>query len=219
MDAEEFGREEGHVIVVILSATMIGPTRERVWLAHAGPRLVLQREVEAGEVDRPSRLSAIELLCNSKVFEVLVVSEDLNRMARPLKVVAPFLETSDYCQHFHVVDLIVAFDRTERLGQERHWVPLAVFARLLRENRTSCDSGSIGFQGIGEIAVGECEDGSGRDKTFEHHEGVFLGRTPDEPNVLHGEIEQGVSVLQKVRNESSVEVDKPDEGWGPFFFR
>jgi hypothetical protein len=55
---------------------------------------------------------AVELLCNSKVFEVLVVSEDLNRMARPLKVVAPFLKTSNYRQHFDVVDLIVAFDWT-----------------------------------------------------------------------------------------------------------
>src|SRR3981189_1314308 len=120
MDAEEFGGEEGHVIVVVLSATMIGPTREGVRLAHAGPRLVLQREIEAGEIEQPSSLPAIELLCDSKVFEVLVVSEDLNRMARPLKIVAPFLEPLDYRQHFHVVDLIVAFDRTERLGQERH---------------------------------------------------------------------------------------------------
>src|SRR3981189_3181878 len=145
MDAEEFRREEGHVIVVILSATMIGPTREGIWLAHAGPRLVLQREVEAGEIERPPRLLAIELLRNSKVFEVLVVSEDLNRMACPLKVVAPLLETSNYRQHFHVVDLIVAFDRTERLGQERHWVPLAIFARLLREHCASCAYGSISF--------------------------------------------------------------------------
>ena len=60
-------------------------------------------------------MSVVELLCNLKVFEVLVVGEDLNWMARPLKVVAPLLETSNYRQHFHVVDLIVAFDQTERL--------------------------------------------------------------------------------------------------------
>src|SRR3979490_3310151 len=115
MEVEELGREEGHVIVVILSATMIGPTREGVWLAHASPRLVLQREVEAREVERPSRLSVIELLCHTKVLKVLVVGEDLNWMARSLKVVAPFLETSDYRQHLNVVDLVVSFDRTERL--------------------------------------------------------------------------------------------------------
>src|SRR3981189_1118507 len=116
MVVEEFRQEEGHVIIVILSATMIGSTQEGIRLAHAGPRLVLQCEVEAGEVERPSRLSAIELLCNSKVFEVLVVGEDLNWIVRSLKVVVPFLETSDYRQHFHVVDLVGAFDRTERLG-------------------------------------------------------------------------------------------------------
>ena len=91
-------------------------------------------------------------------------------------------------------------------------MPLAILTRLLQENHTGSYSGSIGFQAIGEIAVGECEDGSGRDKTFEHHEGIFLGRTPDEPNALHGEIKQGASMLRKVWDESSVEVDKTDEG-------
>src|SRR3979490_2385490 len=116
MDAEEFGREEGHIVVVILSATVVSSTREGVRLAHAGPRLVLQREIEAGEVERPSGLPAIELLRYSKVFEVLVVCEDLNWMASPFKVVAPFFEPSDYRQHFDVVDPIVGVERTERLG-------------------------------------------------------------------------------------------------------
>jgi hypothetical protein len=74
VNAEEFQGEEGHVVIVVLSATMIGSMQEGVRLAHAGPRLVLQREVEAGEVERPSRLLAIELLCHIKVFKVLVVS-------------------------------------------------------------------------------------------------------------------------------------------------
>src|SRR3979490_1866526 len=116
MNAEEFGGEEGHVIIVILSATMIGSTREGVWLAHAGPRLGLKRENEAGGGERPSSLPAIELLRDSKVFKVLVVCEDLNWMASSFKIVAPFLEPSDYRQHLNVVDLVVAFDRAERLG-------------------------------------------------------------------------------------------------------
>src|SRR3981189_2974555 len=62
------------------------------------------------------------------------------------------------------------------------------------------------------MAIWQGEDRGGRNETFKHHEGVFLGRTPDEPNILHGKIEQGASVLRNVRNESSVEVDKTDEG-------
>src|SRR3981189_1341014 len=116
MDTEELGGQEGHVVVVVLSASVVGSMREGVGLAHAGPRLVLQREIEAGEIERPSSLPAIELLRDSEVFEVLVVCEDLNWMAGPFKVVAPFFETSNDGQHLNVVDLIVAFDRTERLG-------------------------------------------------------------------------------------------------------
>ena len=74
MNAEELGGQQGHVVVVVLSASVVGSTREGVGLAHAGPRLVLQREVEAGKVERPSGLPAMELLRVSKVLEVLVVS-------------------------------------------------------------------------------------------------------------------------------------------------
>src|SRR3979490_1390989 len=90
-------------------------------------------------------------------------------------------------------------------------MPLAIFARLLREHCASCDPGSIGLEAIGYITIWQGEDRSGRNETFEHHEGVFLGRAPDEPNVLHGEIEQGASMLREVRDESPVEVDKADE--------
>ena len=61
-------------------------------------------------------MPVIKLLRDSKVFEVFVFCEVVDFMVGPLKVVAPFFETSDYGQHFDVVDLIVAFDRTERLG-------------------------------------------------------------------------------------------------------
>jgi hypothetical protein len=36
--------------------------------------------------------------------------------------------------------------------------------------------------------------------------------SPDEPNVLHGEIEQCVSMVQEVRDESMIEVDESDKG-------
>jgi hypothetical protein len=91
-------------------------------------------------------------------------------------------------------------------------VPLAIFARLLREYGASGYSRSISFEAVGEITVWKGENGSGRNKTFEHHKGVFLGQTPDEPNVLHGEIEQGASMLREVWDELSVEVDKTNEG-------
>jgi hypothetical protein len=103
---------------LFLSTTMIGSTRESVGLTHAGPRLVLQCEVEAGEVEQPSCLVVVELLCNSKVFEVLVVRQDLNRMASPLKVVSPFFKALNHCKHFDIMDLIVAFDQTKCFGSE-----------------------------------------------------------------------------------------------------
>jgi hypothetical protein len=52
-------------------------------------------------------LTSIEFLGNSKVFEVFVVSPDLNRVASTFKVISPFLQSSDDGEHLGVMDLIV----------------------------------------------------------------------------------------------------------------
>jgi hypothetical protein len=44
------------------------------------------------------------------------------------------------------------------------------------------------------------------------YEGVFLVQAPDEPNILHGEIEKGMRIMEEAWNKSMVEIDKTDEG-------
>jgi hypothetical protein len=45
----------------------------------------------------------------------------------------------------------------------------------------------------------------------ELHEGVFLGQAPDEPNVLHGQVEECARVVGEPRNKASVKFDEADE--------
>jgi hypothetical protein len=44
------------------------------------------------------------------------------------------------------------------------------------------------------------------DEFFELHEGVFLGQAPDEPNILHSEIEQHVSMMRESRDKLMVKI-------------
>ena len=76
-DGEEFGAEEGDIGVVGGARTMIGASRECIWFTHAFAWPMLKSEVKAGQVERPSSLSPIELLCTHEVLEILVVCENL----------------------------------------------------------------------------------------------------------------------------------------------
>jgi hypothetical protein len=58
---------------------------------------------------------------------------------------------------------------------------------------------------------GEDKDRSRGDKFLELHEGVFLGQTPDEPNVLHGQVKECARMVREFRDEALVEIDETDE--------
>ena len=71
---------------------------------------MLEREVEAGEVEGPPSLSSVQLFGRHEVFQVLVIRPDLAFVFRTFNEVPPLLKSSDDRQHFLVVDLVVPFD-------------------------------------------------------------------------------------------------------------
>ena len=79
---------------------------------------MVKQEVKAREVERPLSLTSVELLCDAEVLQILVISPDLNRVSGTFEVMMPFFETADDREHLCVVDLIVAFDWGEALGEE-----------------------------------------------------------------------------------------------------
>jgi len=109
---------------------------------------VVEREVEAGEVERPSGLPLVQLLGHHEVLQVLVICPDLALVFCAFDEVPPLLESSDDRQHLFVMDLVVPLDGGEGLGEESDWVPLFVFRRHLGEDGTHC-VGTIGFDAEG----------------------------------------------------------------------
>src|ERR1700675_2140584 len=110
-DLEKFRTKEGNVCIVCDAGSVVCAAGEGIRLAHAPSWLVVEGEVEARQIEGPSGLAAVELLGGPEVLQVLVVCPDLKRLARAFQVVSPLFQRSDDCQHFHVMDLVVAFDR------------------------------------------------------------------------------------------------------------
>src|SRR5437016_5790321 len=73
----------------------VGPSGKSVGLTHGFTGSVVEQEVEAGEVERPSCLPAVELLGGHEVLEVFAVCPNLNFMVRSLEEVPPLLQRPD----------------------------------------------------------------------------------------------------------------------------
>src|ERR1700675_4541349 len=96
-DLEKFRTKEGDVCIVCDAGSVVCTVGEGIGLAHAPHCLVVEGEVEAGQVERPSGLAAVELLGGPEVLEVLMVHPDLKRLARAFQVVSPLFQRLDDC--------------------------------------------------------------------------------------------------------------------------
>ena len=70
---------------------MVRSPGECIRLAHGFAGLVMEREVEAGQVERPSGLVPVELLRHPEVFQILVICSDLKLVPGTFQEVSPLL--------------------------------------------------------------------------------------------------------------------------------
>ena len=87
-------------------------------------------EVKVCEVEQPSCLSTVKILCLTEVRQVLVICENLYRERGPVEIVSPGLQGTDDGEEFSVVDVVVAFCWDERLGEVGTGVPVAIGVSL-----------------------------------------------------------------------------------------
>ena len=92
--------------------------------------------------------------------------------------VLPFLQSTDDCQYLLVVDLVVPLDRGQGLGEEGDWVPLFVFCRYLREDSTSHEVGTVGFDAEGPGQVRGDQDWRGSDTLLQPIKGRLFHAFP-----------------------------------------
>ncbi|KIJ05076.1 hypothetical protein PAXINDRAFT_36032, partial [Paxillus involutus ATCC 200175] len=78
------------VFVVVLPLLMTGAPRQDVRFEVGPPRAVMQGEGIIGKLGDPACLTTIQLLWFAKVFEVLVICPDLERMTCSHEKMTPF---------------------------------------------------------------------------------------------------------------------------------
>jgi len=83
-----------------------------------------QLEVEAGQIQRPTGLAAVEFLSRHEVLQVLVVRPDFYQVSSSFQKVPPFLQRMDDSEHLLVMDLVVPFHRRQGFAVESYGVPL-----------------------------------------------------------------------------------------------
>ena len=93
-------------------------------------RLILNLEVELGELFRPTSLPSGQLFAFHKVDEGFMVREDLHGDFSTLQVWPPIFKATDDHQQLLVIDLIIAFCRYEVLTKEGHGVQQAIVSVL-----------------------------------------------------------------------------------------
>ena len=94
-------------------------------------------EVELGEELRPPGLSACEELRSSKVLQILVVGDHVNRSSGALQVVPPGLERLEDSEEFFVVGVVIEFRLMKRTQKECDGADLRVWTN---DAKNCCNS-------------------------------------------------------------------------------
>ena len=113
---EKGWREEGDVGVVgVVCGEEVGLAGEGIGTRKKFAGDMDHFQVKVGEVDKPTRLAAVERLGLVEIGKVLVVSEDLYREGGTVEIVAPRLQGANDGKEFSVINIIVSFGRGEGL--------------------------------------------------------------------------------------------------------
>jgi hypothetical protein len=101
MRRKERAGRNGHVLRIIGTARWsIGRVLDA--------REMNENKIVAGKKFGPTGLTAIEDLGGHEAFEVLMIREDLNRVARSLKIMTPVTHAFNHGEHFPVGNIIIA---------------------------------------------------------------------------------------------------------------
>ena len=83
MGSKPFWLEEGNVFVVLLAFVMVGTPGYKIWFAMKLSRLMLERKIVVCQFGYPSSLPSVQLLWFPEVFQILVVSPDVEGIFGP----------------------------------------------------------------------------------------------------------------------------------------
>ena len=105
--------------------------RESVRLIVKGFFLIADCKIEREELFRLSNLSSVKLFYNYKVFEILIVRVDRNKIISFFEIMPSLFKTINYKEHFLVVDFVILFRKRELTREKRY--EMKILFEVLRE--------------------------------------------------------------------------------------
>ena len=123
-------------------------------------------EIIVSEVNEPACLAAVKCLGLAEIGQAFVISKDLHREGRAVKIVAPGFQGADDCKELPVINVIISLGWGEQLRKVGTRVPVSIGVSL-EEDGSGRMLRSIGGNSKGGRQVGKVENRFQEEKAFE----------------------------------------------------
>lgn len=146
-----------------------------------------------------------QLVGLAEISQTFVISEEGDRMLHALEVVLPMVKCMDDSKQFMVVNIVVAFSRSESPREVSTGVKISVVISLHEDSPTSKEGG-IGHDSEGATGIRESKYWSSLEFSQEGVEGGLLVRAPRPKLVYVCQGSEGGDNVRESRDKLLVEV-------------
>ena len=127
------------------------------------PRGDFPDEIKVLKKKGPASLPLREFATVFQVGQVLMISEDRDRVRSPLQILFPLSKSEDNSKEFLIIDVVVTLSQGEGFGKISARVKVPCCVRL-HQDGTSSQEGGISHEGKGARDIRNAEDrGRGED--------------------------------------------------------
>jgi len=168
-------------------------------------------KVKLEEKFRPPGLPAGEDFGGREILQVFVVSDDINRGGRALKVMVPVPECLKDGKEFLIMGVIVQLWSSQGPGVECYWTDFSIGAGD-RQDTSDGIVGGIRFHNDRGIWNKVSKDGCSGEGMLESIESVLTVLGEDPRSIFPGEPGERDHNVRVIENEPAVEIGESKEG-------
>ena len=207
----EVVRIDTSIVLIPLFRVDVPASSEGIRLSSEASRAETNDEVELGEELQPAGLLLSQKLGGCEVFQVLMVSDDVNQNCRAFKIVAPGPKSLVDSEELLVMGVIVKLWSRQSPGIVGNRPNLLV-RTTNGENASNGIVGGVCLYDDGSVWNPMGEDRSGGEGVFEVLEGGVTGVTEVLGNTFSDKAGQRSDDARVVIYELPVEIRKAEEG-------
>ena len=126
----DHGVQKDGSMSIVISGIEVIPPRESISRSHVSARGDFPDEIKVLEKEGPASLSSRELARVLEIGQVLMISEDRDRVRSPLQVLFPFSKSKDNSKEFPIIDVVVSLGQRESFGKISTGVKVSCCIRL-----------------------------------------------------------------------------------------